>query len=105
MGAALNSLLDETKADGTYKRIFDEVASNTTETLGCAPQVRFLTPEAHNLMHPIPKIPFPAVPLCPLSRALASVPGLMGWAHLPTTPFLPPSPPLLSRPSPLGHAL
>jgi len=49
MGAALNSLLDETKADGTYKRIFDEVASNTTETLGCAPQVPFETPEAHNL--------------------------------------------------------
>ena len=42
MGAALNSLLDETKADGTYTRIFNEVASNTTETLGCAPQVPFL---------------------------------------------------------------
>jgi len=42
MGAALNSLLDETKADGTYTRIFNEVASNTTETLGCAPQVLFL---------------------------------------------------------------
>ena len=70
MGAALNSLLDETKADGTYKRIFDEVASNTTETLGCAPQV-------HNIASN-PKFPFPAVPLCPLSRALASVPGRMG---------------------------
>ena len=65
MGAALNSLLDETKADGTYKRIFDEVASNTTETLGCAPQVRFLTPEAHNLMHPIPKSPSRPSPCVP----------------------------------------